>query len=76
MIERTSGRYADLVDVENGTISREIFVDEGIFRDELEHLFSRAWLFVGHESLDSESERLLRVAHGRGVGDPVPRPRR
>ncbi|HXF33313.1 MAG TPA: Rieske 2Fe-2S domain-containing protein, partial [Candidatus Acidoferrales bacterium] len=43
--------YAKLVDVERGTISREIFVDDAVFRDELEHLFSRAWLFVGHESL-------------------------
>jgi phenylpropionate dioxygenase-like ring-hydroxylating dioxygenase large terminal subunit len=41
---------SELVDVEQGTISREIFVNEDIFRMELENLFSRAWLFVGHES--------------------------
>ncbi|GAA1382147.1 SRPBCC family protein [Pseudonocardia kongjuensis] len=39
-----------LVDVENGVVSREIFLDEAIFKMELENLFSRAWLFVGHES--------------------------
>ena len=39
-----------LVDTEHGMVSREIFVDDGIFAGELEKLFSRAWLFVGHES--------------------------
>jgi phenylpropionate dioxygenase-like ring-hydroxylating dioxygenase large terminal subunit len=43
--------YAHWVDPVNGTMSREIFVSESAHRDELEHLFSRAWLFVGHESL-------------------------
>jgi phenylpropionate dioxygenase-like ring-hydroxylating dioxygenase large terminal subunit len=43
--------YAALVDAERGFISREIFVNDEIFRDELEHLFTRAWLLVGHESL-------------------------
>jgi phenylpropionate dioxygenase-like ring-hydroxylating dioxygenase large terminal subunit len=33
-----------------GTVSREIFVDAGVYRQELEKLFPRAWLFVGHES--------------------------
>ncbi len=40
-----------LVDTTNGLISREIFVSPEAFRGELERLFTRAWLFVGHESL-------------------------
>jgi phenylpropionate dioxygenase-like ring-hydroxylating dioxygenase large terminal subunit len=40
-----------LVDAANGLISREIFVSPEAFRGELERLFTRAWLFVGHESL-------------------------
>ena len=44
------GRYDGLVDGENGLISREIFVNREIFREEQEKLFTRAWLFVGHES--------------------------
>jgi phenylpropionate dioxygenase-like ring-hydroxylating dioxygenase large terminal subunit len=44
------GAYDTLVDIERGIISREIFVDATIFRDELERVFGRAWLFVGHES--------------------------
>jgi phenylpropionate dioxygenase-like ring-hydroxylating dioxygenase large terminal subunit len=40
-----------LVDIESGAISREIFVNGDIYRQELEQVFTRAWLFVGHESL-------------------------
>lgn len=47
MIERTGKK---LVDVEHGLISREIFVDEAIYRQEQERVFARVWLFVGHES--------------------------
>ena len=38
------------IDVEHGTISREIFVSPDYHRAELDKLFTRAWLFVGHES--------------------------
>ena len=44
------GYRPGLVDVSTGQISREIFVNEEIYREELERLFARAWLFVGHES--------------------------
>jgi 3-phenylpropionate/trans-cinnamate dioxygenase alpha subunit len=40
-----------LIDVENGLISRLIFVDEDIYKLELEQIFSRCWLFITHESL-------------------------
>ena len=33
-----------------GQISREIFVNDEIYPEELERVFARAWLFVGHES--------------------------
>ena len=33
-----------------GFISREIFVNEEIYRQEQEQVFARAWLFIGHES--------------------------
>jgi phenylpropionate dioxygenase-like ring-hydroxylating dioxygenase large terminal subunit len=39
-----------LVNLENGQISREIFVNEAIYQKEQEQVFTRAWLFVGHES--------------------------
>jgi len=42
---------AKLVDTEHGFISREIFVDPDLYREELDKVFTRAWLFIGHESL-------------------------
>ncbi|MEO3472883.1 Rieske 2Fe-2S domain-containing protein [Roseomonas sp. CAU 1739] len=40
-----------MVDLQAGTISRDIFVDATIFAAEQEKIFARAWLFIGHESL-------------------------
>ncbi len=39
-----------LVDAEEGEISREIFVSKDIYQQELEQIFGRAWLMLGHES--------------------------
>ncbi|HUJ77365.1 MAG TPA: aromatic ring-hydroxylating dioxygenase subunit alpha [bacterium] len=69
--------YDALVDTERGLISREIFVSEGVFREELERIFTRAWLFIGHESqiprpndffvarMGEESVILCRDRHGK-----------
>jgi len=40
----------EMVDLEHGTISREVFVNDEIYRQEQEQIFARSWLFVGHES--------------------------
>ena len=40
-----------MIDPQRGIISREIFVSPELYREELDKLFTRAWLFVGHESL-------------------------
>ena len=42
-----SHRY---IDAQNGVISRDIFVEKDVYDAELERIFARAWLFVGHES--------------------------
>ncbi|HZT08709.1 MAG TPA: Rieske 2Fe-2S domain-containing protein [Chloroflexota bacterium] len=39
-----------LVDKERGLVSRDIFLSEEIYQQELEQIFARSWLFVGHES--------------------------
>lgn len=39
-----------LVDARRGVISREIFVDADVYAAELEKVFARAWLFIGHVS--------------------------
>ena len=42
--------FNNLVNIQDGLISREIFVDEDIYRKEQEQVFARSWLFIGHES--------------------------
>ncbi|MFG1955209.1 Rieske 2Fe-2S domain-containing protein [Micromonospora sp. NPDC048830] len=37
------------VDIENGVAGRIIFVDEDIYKHELESIFAHTWLFLGHE---------------------------
>ncbi len=39
-----------LVDLEKGLISREIFINEEIYKQELEQIFTHTWLVIGHES--------------------------
>lgn len=46
----TSDFLKSLVDIEQGVIDRRIFWDEAIYKLELEKIFSKCWLFVGHES--------------------------
>src|SRR5262249_25744429 len=50
MTDLKPGSLNGLVDVERGIVTREIFVSEEIYRQELERVFARAWLFLGHES--------------------------
>ena len=42
---------ASLVDLEQGLVSRELYVNPDIYQQELEQIYARAWLFVGHESM-------------------------
>ena len=40
----------DFIDPERGTVSRELYVNPDIFEQEMEQIFQRCWLFLGHES--------------------------
>ena len=42
--------FESLVDAERGIVSREVFVNDEVYRAEIERIFTRTWLFVGHES--------------------------
>ena len=53
------------VDRERGLVSREIFVDEEVYRLEQERIFCTQWLFIGHAQPNSECGRLLCLANGR-----------
>ena len=51
MATKTKSKYLNgLVNTIDGKISREIFVNEDIYQQEQEQVFTRSWLFVGHES--------------------------
>ena len=50
MVMMRGSSLRELVDIERGEISREVFVNPDIYQQELEQLFARSWLFVGHES--------------------------
>src|SRR6266487_160545 len=39
------------IDTEHGTLSRELYVNPDVFQQEMEQIFARCWLFLGHESL-------------------------
>ena len=41
----------ELFDVAKAQIDRSIYVDEEIYQQELERVFGRAWLLIGHDSL-------------------------
>lgn len=39
------------LDLDNGTVGRELFVSDEVYQREQEQVFARAWLLIGHESL-------------------------
>ena len=55
-------------DIDRGLVNRSIFTDPGIYQQELEQVFGRCWLFVGHESLVSKPNDFIAQYMGE---DPV-----
>ena len=39
-----------LVDAEKGLVSRRIFIEPELYQQELDRIFARCWLYLGHES--------------------------
>jgi PAH dioxygenase large subunit len=53
------------VDVERGLVSREIFVDENVFRREQDRIFTRTWMYLAHESeIPARGDYLTRALGG------------
>jgi 3-phenylpropionate/trans-cinnamate dioxygenase alpha subunit len=57
-----------LVDLDSGKISPEIFINEDIYRLELEKVFGRSWLFLAHDSMIPRANDFFATYMG---GDPV-----
>ncbi|MDT7706013.1 MAG: 3-phenylpropionate/trans-cinnamate dioxygenase subunit alpha, partial [Pseudonocardiales bacterium] len=45
-----AAKIDDLVDAEQGLVSRHVFSDPAIYEMELQRIFARCWQFLGHES--------------------------
>jgi phenylpropionate dioxygenase-like ring-hydroxylating dioxygenase large terminal subunit len=57
-----------LVDLQTGAVSRAIYSDEEIYQLEIERIFARCWLCIGHETLVPEPGDYLTTYMGE---DPV-----
>jgi phenylpropionate dioxygenase-like ring-hydroxylating dioxygenase large terminal subunit len=62
-----SPRYA-IIDPATGLLDRRIFSDQAIYDAELERIFGRAWLMIGHESLVPHAHDFFHTYMGE---DPV-----
>jgi len=68
--------FGGLVGVENGLISRRIFIEPKIYAQELERIFARCWLFLCHETQIPQPGGFFHDLHGRGPGPGGARRRR
>jgi phenylpropionate dioxygenase-like ring-hydroxylating dioxygenase large terminal subunit len=50
IIHSRGSSLRSLVDLDAGLVNRTVYIDEDIYRQEMEQIYQRAWLFVGHES--------------------------
>jgi phenylpropionate dioxygenase-like ring-hydroxylating dioxygenase large terminal subunit len=57
-----------VIDPAIGKLDRRIFSDQAVYDDEMEKIFGRAWLMIGHESLVSEPDDFFHTYMGE---DPV-----
>ena len=45
-----TARHYSVIDPTTGKLDRRIFSDQSVYDDEIERVFGRAWLMIGHES--------------------------
>ena len=58
----------NVIDLKTGQLDRRIFSDRDIYQEELEKIFGRAWLMIGHESLVPQVNDFFHTYMGE---DPV-----
>ena len=61
-------RAYSVIDPATGKIDRRIFADQAVYDDEMEKIFGRAWLMIGHESLLPQANDFFHTYMGE---DPV-----
>ena len=57
-----------VIEPETGKLDRSIFVDEAVYQEELEKIFGRAWLMIGHVGLVPNTNDFFHTYMGE---DPV-----
>ena len=62
--------------IEPGRVHRRVYADPDVFELEMERIFGRAWLFVGHAQPGAEPGRLHHHRARPPARDHVPSPRR
>ena len=62
-----------IVDPASGKLDRRIFSEQAIYDDEMEKIFGRAWLMIGHESLVPAVDDFFHTYMGEDPGHPDPR---
>ena len=63
----TTRKYA-VIDPATGKLDRSIFSEQAVYDDEMEKIFGRAWLMIGHESLVPGTDDFFHTYMGE---DPV-----
>src|SRR5215831_2223495 len=64
---RSLQNYA-IIDPATGKLDRRIFSDQAVYDDEMEKIFGRSWLMIGHETLVPEPDDFFHTYMGE---DPV-----
>lgn len=59
---------ASMAKADQGLLDRRIFVDPDIYKQELEQVFGRCWLYLGHQSQVDKPNDFLATYMGE---DPV-----
>jgi ethylbenzene dioxygenase subunit alpha len=60
----TVSQMKRFVDTERGLLDRQIFFSQEIYQQELERIFARCWLYLGHETQIPNPNDFIANLHG------------